>query len=196
MRTTGSRLQQKLTHRASLCHFCHQRPWRLFPNSRYQLHTRVDKGHRFCRIEAVWHRCYSLHRLHSRKPLFARLSLSPANHIQLFTHAQLMFQNECLGELQYEATTSAIFLAGLFLSFMVDYLGARLMLWRQNKHAVSDSEGASAIDAQTKSTSATPDAIVSPHTTAHGEHVHLHGSTEEKLNVIVLEAGIIFHSLR
>jgi zinc transporter 1/2/3 len=53
--------------------------------------------------------------------------------IHLFTHAELMFGNECLGELQYEGTTAAIFMAGLFLSFLADYVGARFVQWRQKK---------------------------------------------------------------
>ena len=55
--------------------------------------------------------------------------------IHLFTHADLMFGNSCLGELKYEGTTAAIFLAGLFLSFLIDYLGARFVAWRQARNA-------------------------------------------------------------
>lgn len=107
-----------------------------------------------------------------------------------------MFGNECLGELRYESTTAAIFLVGLVLSFLVDYLGARFILWRQNKRTGSDTEASSAepYDAKTQPSS-TPE-----HTQSHvnqlDAHVHTHGDADEKLNVLVLEAGIIFHSLR
>ncbi|KAK3984551.1 hypothetical protein QBC44DRAFT_353586 [Cladorrhinum sp. PSN332] len=47
--------------------------------------------------------------------------------VHLFTHAELMFNNECLGPLAYEAVTAAIAMAGLFLSFLVEYLGHRLV---------------------------------------------------------------------
>ncbi|KAK0657913.1 hypothetical protein B0T16DRAFT_402728 [Cercophora newfieldiana] len=47
--------------------------------------------------------------------------------VHLLTHAQLMFANECLGVLTYEATAAAIAMAGLFLSFLVEYLGHRLV---------------------------------------------------------------------
>ncbi|KAK5659013.1 hypothetical protein OQA88_1100 [Cercophora sp. LCS_1] len=47
--------------------------------------------------------------------------------VHLLTHAHLMFTNECLGELTYEATAAAIAMAGLFLSFLVEYLGHRLI---------------------------------------------------------------------
>lgn len=42
--------------------------------------------------------------------------------------AQLMLGNECLGELEYEATTSAIVMADLFLSFLVEFLGKRFVM--------------------------------------------------------------------
>jgi len=109
-----------------------------------------------------------------------------------------MFGNDCLGELKYEGTTAAIFLAGLFLSFLVDYLGARFMLWRQSKRSGSDTEVPHMDSHDAKSSpSSTPDNAVS-HDEHHGGHMHIQtqGPVEEKLNVLVLEAGIIFHSLR
>ncbi|KAK8084464.1 hypothetical protein PG997_005735 [Apiospora hydei] len=51
--------------------------------------------------------------------------------IQLFTHASLMFQNKCLGEIDYEATPAAILLAGVFVSFAVDFLSHRFFSRRQ-----------------------------------------------------------------
>ena len=53
--------------------------------------------------------------------------------IHLYTHAELMFQNQCVGELGYEATTSAVVMAGLFLSFLVEYIGMRLVAWHSAK---------------------------------------------------------------
>ncbi|KAK0745595.1 ZIP zinc transporter-domain-containing protein [Schizothecium vesticola] len=89
--------------------------------------------------------------------------------IHLFTHAVLMFGNECLGELEYEATAAAILMAGIFLSFLVEYLGIRLVQWHAAKKAPA-------------------------HAHAHGEHSHYAPSTE-MVNITVLEAGVIFHSL-
>jgi zinc transporter 1/2/3 len=83
----------------------------------------------------------------------------------LFTHAELMFGNECLGELQYEATTAAIVMAGLFLSFLVEYLGYRAVKWQ----------------ARRKAGSAVP--------TAEGL------KSIEMVSIYVMEAGVIFHSL-
>lgn len=120
--------------------------------------------------------------------------------IHLFTHADLMFGNECLGELQYEGTTAAVFLAGLFLSFLADYLGARFVQWRAKKQTTIDSEiSGTPTNGSDKglSASSTPE---NEFNRSHGiPHAHgpVHNATpmEEKINVLNLEAGIIFHSI-
>jgi zinc transporter 1/2/3 len=119
--------------------------------------------------------------------------------VHLFTHADLMFGNSCLGELQYEGTTAAIFMAGLMLSFIVDYLGARFVQWRQHKHTGTNAETPAAAgddkSAET-SASATPDnSFVHSHGHSHGA-MRTISPMEEKINVMNLEAGIIFHSIR
>ncbi|KAK7699499.1 high-affinity Zn(2+) transporter zrt1 [Diaporthe eres] len=80
--------------------------------------------------------------------------------VHLYTHAQLMFGNECLGELEYEATTSAIVMAGLFLSFLVEFIGKRFVMAKAAANPTSVS--------------------------------HL---SVETVTVLVLECGIIFHSI-
>ncbi|WYZ33936.1 hypothetical protein EsH8_I_000212 [Colletotrichum jinshuiense] len=80
--------------------------------------------------------------------------------VHLYTHAQLMFGNECLGELGYEGTTSAIVMAGIFLSFLVEYVGKRMVM---AKMAANPSAAT----------------LLSP----------------ETVSVLVLECGIIFHSI-
>jgi zinc transporter 1/2/3 len=106
-----------------------------------------------------------------------------------------MFANECLGELKYEATTAAIFMAGFFLSFLVDYMGARFMLWRKGRE-----ESTAPVEIDTDRSIPTPSDKALPVIGAHAPHIHrtahIHGSPDEKLSVVVLEAGIIFHSLR
>ncbi|KAJ4287892.1 high-affinity Zn(2+) transporter zrt1 [Collariella sp. IMI 366227] len=92
--------------------------------------------------------------------------------IHLFTHANLMFQNECLGELAYESTASAILMAGLFLSFLIEYAGNRLIQWHESK--------------------------AKPDSTESAEHAHSHEPTTARtdmVNITVLECGVIFHSL-
>jgi zinc transporter 1/2/3 len=120
--------------------------------------------------------------------------------IHLLTHATLMFGNSCLGELQFEGTSTAIFMAGLFLSFLVDYLGARFAQWRQSKHAGSHPE-TPAVGVDDKS-GGTLTPSPAPSHDGHGHaHGHAHGPAhvatpmEEKINVMNLEAGVIFHSI-
>ncbi|KAI1145260.1 hypothetical protein F4825DRAFT_444361 [Nemania diffusa] len=58
--------------------------------------------------------------------------------IHLFTHATLLFANECLGRLDYEAVAAAIVLAGLFIAFLVEHVSHRVArkYWsRSNTHA-------------------------------------------------------------
>lgn len=87
---------------------------------------------------------------------------------QLFTHAELMFGNECLGELKYEATTAAILMAGLFLSFLVEYLGYRVVKRQARKAA--ERAGTTMVPVQGL-------------------------KSLEMVSLYIMEAGIIFHSL-
>lgn len=96
-----------------------------------------------------------------------------------------MFTNECLGELQYEATAAAIFMAGLFLTFIVEY----------TTHRISDSMTGkkqqtlqpAALPASAKEASVTSASVDAASTIPVRQH--------ETAGVLVLEAGIIFHSL-
>lgn len=79
---------------------------------------------------------------------------------QLYTHANLMFTNECLTGIEYESTTSAIVMAGLFLSFLVDFVSHKI--------------------------------AAGPHTKKHEFGSH---DRDDIVQVLILEAGIIFHSI-
>jgi zinc transporter 1/2/3 len=105
-----------------------------------------------------------------------------------------MFSNECLGELPYEGTTAAIFMAGLFLSFLIDYISKRFLLWRQGKRSGQDAEATTPPASDAKTASPANSAVIP--SDKHAEHVDLHSDADAKINVLVLEAGIIFHSLR
>lgn len=78
-----------------------------------------------------------------------------------------MFNNKCLGDLGYESVTSAIVMAGLFLSFIVEYIGHRVVLAKEKSVAELSMEEKS-------------QSIFSA----------------EVVTILVLEAGILFHSLR
>ncbi|KAJ3485218.1 hypothetical protein NLG97_g6863 [Lecanicillium saksenae] len=86
--------------------------------------------------------------------------------VHLYTHASLMFNNKCLGDLGYESTTSAIVMGGLFLSFIVEYIGHRVVLAKEKSVAeLSMEEKAQSL------------------------------FSAEVVTILVLEAGILFHSL-
>lgn len=78
-----------------------------------------------------------------------------------------MFANECIGELEYEGVTSAIVMAGILLSFVVEYVGHRV------------------VRAKIKS-----EASLTPRERA--ESV----LSSEVVDILVMEVGILFHSLR
>ncbi|CAH0019185.1 unnamed protein product [Clonostachys rhizophaga] len=86
--------------------------------------------------------------------------------IHLYTHASMMFSNDCVGELEYEGVTSAIVMAGIFLSFLVEYVGHRIVQTKIRSEA--------ALSPQEKSK-----ALIS----------------SEVVSITVMEAGILFHSL-
>ncbi|KAL2131226.1 hypothetical protein VTI74DRAFT_5403 [Chaetomium olivicolor] len=92
--------------------------------------------------------------------------------VHLYTHANLMFENECLGELAYESTASAILMAGLFLSFLVEYAGNRLIQWHESKAKSNSVESA-----------------------GHGHGDSSPTAQTDMVNITVLECGVIFHSL-
>ncbi|KAH6636145.1 hypothetical protein F5144DRAFT_167333 [Chaetomium tenue] len=90
--------------------------------------------------------------------------------VHLFTHAELMFGNECLEGVMYEATTAAILMAGLFMSFFVEYLGYRFVKSRAKKAAAAQSMQGAVMSVQSI-------------------------RSLELVSVYIMEAGIIFHSL-
>lgn len=108
-----------------------------------------------------------------------------------------MFTNDCLGELAYEATTSAVVMAGIFLAFLVEYIGHRIILARNAKAPATTTE-APEPNADTKE-------LPNPHqcqqSTALASLGHNHGSPfdptkpNSKFSVLVMEAGVLFHSI-
>lgn len=110
-----------------------------------------------------------------------------------------MFSNSCLGTLEYEATTAAVFLAGLFLSFLVEYFGHRIAHWRKAQISSETLE----TDSSDPKTQAGPgeaggDMVVSPNCPHEPATIrkHQHRMGFETVSVLVLESGIIFHSIR
>ncbi|KAL9126938.1 MAG: hypothetical protein Q9217_004096 [Psora testacea] len=117
--------------------------------------------------------------------------------IHLATHAQLYFANECLGRLTYEATSTAILMAGAFLAFLVEYCGHRLVLHRKSpmnsdlKPERNEGENALGQPALVESRGASHSYGLE----ALGHHHDGLSQPDSKLSVFVMEAGIIFHSI-
>lgn len=138
--------------------------------------------------------------------------------VHLLTHANLMFSNECLPPLKYEATTTAIAMAGAFIAFLIEYLGHRLAGWRRSVISSQPTP----VDTPSNSSSDLGHVHESSKETAHAHghdtHDHAHGpaqglsglshhhhptpdddscsiAPQDKFSVLVLEAGIIFHSI-
>jgi zinc transporter 1/2/3 len=108
-----------------------------------------------------------------------------------------MFSNECLGALGYEATATAIVMAGIFLAFCFEYFGKYL----DRSHA---EKSASLVDSehnvsQISESLPQSDESKQTNTTLAGlGHMHSHpgSNPDTQFNVLILEAGIVFHSIR
>lgn len=115
--------------------------------------------------------------------------------MQLYTHANLMFTNDCLGELEYEAATSAVVMAGIFISFLIEYVGHRIILARDSKTPTGTAETPESVTKEQQTNQPLSQAA------ALASLGHNHGSPFDptqpntKFSVLVMEAGVIFHSI-
>lgn len=130
--------------------------------------------------------------------LSAPASFPPLIMAQLFTHAHLMFTNPCLGSLAYEGTTAAIAMAGIFLTFLLEYMGNRLIIYKRARdHCHHHPEESSDDHSSSRGKGITdlPSPAPAPHQPNLASLGHHHHHVEDKLSVLVMEAGIIFHSV-
>lgn len=110
--------------------------------------------------------------------------------VHLTTHAELMFANDCI-TLYYESTATAIIMAGLFIGFLVDFGSTRLLLVRKN--AIESGKDQNSDNSRENEISDEDDKA--PHSHSHGEVAILQDGSLDKMSVLMLEAGIIFHSV-
>lgn len=105
--------------------------------------------------------------------------------------------SSCLGKLSYEATTTAIAMAGAFIAFLIEYGGHRLATWRRRVL----SERSDTIPRLSDEAIAEPPSKEAPAATGLATLSHHHSepcpaiAPNDTLSVVVLEAGIIFHSV-
>jgi zinc transporter 1/2/3 len=114
-----------------------------------------------------------------------------------------MFKNPCLAQsgtiLKYEATTTSIMMGGAFVAFLVDFVGHRIGHWRRDSVAkrhqppsITSNETPNGEVSKTGESGPTVSNLA-----ALGHH-HPHpvaGHANDSLSVIILEVGIIFHSI-
>ncbi|KAG5369042.1 Zinc-regulated transporter 2 [Yarrowia sp. C11] len=145
--------------------------------------------------------------------------------IHLMFGAVLQFMdNPCLGELAYEPIGPAFVLAGLFLAFVIEYTFTKLLEKRSDHLTAPHSHGHSHSDSNSDLEKSSPEVTESPlHITpsaaaaapgtthTHGDgntHGHNHSGEvsgghgghclidpTDKVSVMIMEAGIIFHSI-
>ncbi|KAJ9115943.1 hypothetical protein QFC22_005086 [Naganishia vaughanmartiniae] len=112
--------------------------------------------------------------------------------IHLLFHGFVMFNNECVGELAFEATAPAIALAAFFVTFLLDFCGGRYFHNQEGTETPGSLEKATTPDS--------PD-LLAANTRALEEHGHCHGhgfemvGKDQHWQVMILEVGIIFHSI-
>lgn len=122
-----------------------------------------------------------------------------------------MFNNQCLGSLGYEGTTSAIVMGGIILAFLFEYIGHRIILARGSPSEHASTSGSKETTRSTefgKDEVENPgrDAVAGPPVPEYKSNNltnlgHNHGNPldpanpNSKLSVMIMEAGILFHSI-
>jgi zinc transporter 1/2/3 len=126
--------------------------------------------------------------------------------IHLLFHGFVMFQNECVGHMQYEATAPAISLAAAFITFLFDFVGGRVAAKQHtpngarphpHSHSHSHAYGGGPREKHIAPESPTSDTPIHATTIEdpHGHHIDAAFAAEQNWQVLLLEAGIIFHSI-
>ncbi|KAG9233013.1 ZIP zinc transporter-domain-containing protein [Amylocarpus encephaloides] len=115
--------------------------------------------------------------------------------VHLLTHAELMFGNECLGELAYEATATSIAMAGAFIAFLIDFIAHRLATWRNSKNTTPNLEQTTTTSSSDQKIAPVKELALSPLANSSHHHRSALATANDAVSVLVLEAGIIFHSL-
>jgi zinc transporter 1/2/3 len=114
--------------------------------------------------------------------------------VHLITHASLMWNSDCMGSLGYEAAGEAITMAGLFLAFLFEYLAHRALQWRSS----NVNKGTTSAKAEDEGSES--DKKVQVHISEDMEKNVNHPGHDllypgDKISVLTMEAGIIFHSM-
>lgn len=110
--------------------------------------------------------------------------------VHLMTHAQLMWNNKCI-TVKYESTSTAITMAGIFVSFVVEFIMHRILLSRKQKLDNVSGDSDSVSDKAVVSEKQTTD----HHSLETAETLTSEKAKHDKVALMLLEAGIVFHSV-
>ncbi|BGP42550.1 hypothetical protein JCM10449v2_006562 [Rhodotorula kratochvilovae] len=116
--------------------------------------------------------------------------------VHLLYHSFIMFGNACLGELAFEPAAAAIAMAGTYVVFAVDFFVMRWLKSRGEHRAASTAT--TLLDDPTHSPASSENEKKLDLGHCHGPSGHAatdFSSPQAHFDVIILEAGIIFHSI-
>ncbi|WVO16830.1 hypothetical protein L204_104516 [Cryptococcus depauperatus] len=112
--------------------------------------------------------------------------------IHLLYHGFVMFANKCVGRLSYESTSPAIAMAAAIVTFLLDLMGTRYA--HKNGNAVL--VGSPQLEEGIKPKGSPQEASGHhPHDGGCGSRFDAALAAEQNHQVLLLEAGIIFHSI-
>lgn len=119
--------------------------------------------------------------------------------IHLLFHAFVYYSNECVGELQYEAAVAAVAMAAAYVVFLIDFfvlrpIRRRVMLATQRISSASSERqlDGKAMESQEEESADEHGGLgqTADTTSLNNSESHL-----LKWNVVMLDAGIVFHSI-
>jgi zinc transporter 1/2/3 len=113
----------------------------------------------------------------------------------LLFHGFVMFQNECVGEMSYEATAPAISMAAAIITFILDFVGSRIAHKKYSGHALESPSTNDSGDLGSVERKRPRDIDHPAHHDSHGHNFDAALAAEQNHQVLLLEAGIIFHSI-
>lgn len=126
--------------------------------------------------------------------------------VHLVAHALVYFSNSCIGELQYEATAPAIMMAAVWMMLVVNFLIMRPIRQRAASAVANAESSQRSIEGQEYGSSNSDDGgkhagmggnrnmVASGEESVFDVRVRLQNKLDES-EIMMLEAGIIFHSI-
>jgi hypothetical protein len=106
-----------------------------------------------------------------------------------------MFQNECVGHMSYEATAPAISMAAAMVTFILDFVGSRIAHKKYSGHPLESPSINDSGESGSEERKGLQDASHPAHHDSHGHNFDAALAAEQNHQVLLLEAGIIFHSI-